>query len=864
MKKILRSCLKALDLEPARAPAVNGELHAAYLAEERRTIRRGAIIYSLLGAGIILFSIPLDHARFTIERAAVLLRIRLVGALGFVALIAVIRSDLGARRPRALALLAPASAGALLQALVAATGGTASPILVSTNFVLLGIGILLPWPAAWAAGACGVVLATYVGSMLLLGAPPGWPFADNLIVFAASSGVAVVMSAFLERRRGRVFADRWALAAANREAREASQRYRSVVDTAGSAILVVSRDGRILEFNREAERILGWSRQETVGRHYTEIGVPLAVLPESRSPSCAEAPKNGLELRLVAKDGSLRALVCNTSPLADDSGDVVGVVVSGQDITDRTRAEDALRDSEARLRAVIANAPVILFTLDPNGVVTMAEGRGLERLGPAARRSVGRHVVDAAAAVDATGTLSVQPDRYPEYFGRALTGEPVSWQGSIGEATFECRLTPILGPGGRVAGVLGLAIDLTERQQAEDARLALERKLLETQKLESLGALAAGIAHDFNNLLMSVLGNASLVLAELPANSPLREALGQIEVAARRGSDLTRQMLAYAGRGVVALEAVDVNRLVGEMKDLLRVSMARRARISHQLAADLPAIEADPTQMRQVVMNFLTNASDAIGEAEGTITVRTTLVELDDAALAAMRTAPDAAPGPHVCIEVADTGCGMDATTIERIFDPFFSTKFAGRGLGLATVLGIVRRHRGALAVESTPGRGTTFRVYLPRAEATAGAEERAAEPAAANTEPPARTVLLVDDEDDVRAVTQHMLERLGCTVLLAADGRQGVDVFRANANLIDAVIVDLTLPRLSGEQAFGEIRRIRPDARVILMSGFDDARTTSRLTADGLAGFLRKPFSVADLRATMEDAIVPAQPASR
>jgi len=254
-------------------------------------------------------------------------------------------------------------------------------------------------------------------------------------------------------------------------------------------------------------------------------------------------------------------------------------------------------------------------------------------------------------------------------------------------------------------------------------------------------------------------------------------------------------------------------------------------------------------------MNLVINASEAMGDHEGVVTVRTGSTCLTEADLSKLRHAPDAAPGPHVWLEVADTGCGLDADTLAKIFDPFFSTKFTGRGLGLATVLGVVRAHRGALGVESAPGRGTTIRVYLPSAELPARAEPQPA-PAAAEAAPEGRTVLLVDDEADVRAVTAHMLERIGCQVLEAGDGREGIEVFRTNARLIDAVILDLTLPRMGGEGALREIRSIRPDARVILMSGYDDEQTMRRLVEAGSSGFLRKPFSVADLRSMMGKAL--------
>jgi CheY-like chemotaxis protein len=285
--------------------------------------------------------------------------------------------------------------------------------------------------------------------------------------------------------------------------------------------------------------------------------------------------------------------------------------------------------------------------------------------------------------------------------------------------------------------------------------------------------------------------------------------------------------------------------------------MGRQVQVEYALARALPTIEADPTQVRQVVMNLIINASDSIGEQEGQITVRTGVTTLGEQDLQATHHGPNAVPGAYVHLEVQDTGCGMDAATIARVFDPFFSTKASGRGLGLATVLGVARGHSGALRVSSEPGRGTTFRIFFPSPEAAAQADAPTAEtPSPAAEEPEGRTVLLVDDEDDVRTVTAHMLERLGCSVLLAGDGREGVEVFRAHARTIDAVILDLTLPRLSGERAFREIRDIRPDARVILMSGYSEETVARRLNDTGVAGFLRKPFSVTDLRSTMGRAL--------
>jgi PAS domain S-box-containing protein len=687
---------------------------AAYEVESRARSFRGATGYGLIGCTLLLATIPLDHVRFP-QLAGLLLVLRFAGVVALAAVLGILHTAFGRRHPRALGVAVACTAGAAVDAQVFVTGGVASPVNLSLILVLLGVALLVPWPPAWSALVCAVVVTGWVGSALAGEGPIGSRFVDNLLVLVATSGLAVITTAMLERRRRREFAQAW-----------------------------------------------------------------------------------------------------------------------------------ALRESEERLRTVIANAPVVLFTLDRAGIITLSEGKGLARLGLSSGDLVGRHVSEVVSG------LWRSEQRDAELLARAQAGEAVTWVGSIGGAVFECRMSPLEDGSGGVAGVIGLAIDVTERKHAEDARLTLERRLLEAEKLESLGVLTGGIAHDFNNLLVSVLGNVSLALQDTPAGSRVRATLERIETAARRGSDLTRQMLAYAGAGSVNLEWVDVNTIVEETQDLLRGSLAGRTPVRYQLAGRLPAIKADPTQLRQVVMNLVINAWEAAGDGDGEITVRTSRVHLTDAELNETRHGPDAGPGPHVCLEVADTGCGMDAATMGRVFDPFFSTKFAGRGLGLATVLGAVRSHRGALQVSSEPGRGTTFRIFLPSGASPAADGQPAATGASLREEPEGRTVLLIDDEEDVRSVTADMLERLGCSVLLAGDGLEGVEVFRAHAKAIDAVILDLTLPRMSGERAFQEIRSIRPDACVILMSGYDDEKATRRLKKVGLAGFLRKPFSVADLRSTM------------
>jgi signal transduction histidine kinase/CheY-like chemotaxis protein len=377
-------------------------------------------------------------------------------------------------------------------------------------------------------------------------------------------------------------------------------------------------------------------------------------------------------------------------------------------------------------------------------------------------------------------------------------------------------------------------------------RKQLQEQMLHAQKLESLGVLAGGIAHDFNNLLCGMLGSADLALFDLEPAHPARDSLEMVRDTAQRATELCRQMLAYSGKGRFEVEPLDVSRLIGDMAQLLRVSVAKKASLRLELQPDLPTVAADPTQLRQILLNLVVNASDSLGGGSGSITVATGATQCDRGYLRSAYLNEDLPEGRYVFIEVADTGCGMDEETRLRIFDPFFTTKFIGRGLGLAATLGIVRGHNGTVKVYSEPRVGTTFKVLLPAITPSA---VRSRSTAVAAQWRGHGVVLLVDDERTVRTIGAKMLERLGFEVLLAEDGLVGVEKYRDHAGRIDVVILDMTMPGLSGEEAFGELRKIRSDVRVLLTSGYNEQEATNRFIGKGLAGFLQKPFQLTTLR---------------
>lgn len=392
----------------------------------------------------------------------------------------------------------------------------------------------------------------------------------------------------------------------------------------------------------------------------------------------------------------------------------------------------------------------------------------------------------------------------------------------------------------------GVISDITEMRHAEEERRQLETKVQETQRLESLGVLAGGIAHDFNNLLVGALGHAHLALRDLPPGSPVRRNLERIERAATRAAELCHQMLAYAGQAAFETAPLDLAETVEEIGDLFAASIAKKVTLRYDFEPDLPLVNADATQIRQVILNLITNASEAIGDRRGTILVSTRAVICDRAALDAADLSEDLEPGRHVRLRVKDDGCGMNEETRRRFFEPFFSTKFAGRGLGMAAVLGIVRSHRGAIRVESVVGQGTSISLLFP---ALPRDTER---PRPAPTPAPgwrgSGTILLVDDEEDARELGSLVLERAGFRVLTASDGEEGVSLFERHADEIACVVLDLTMPRLDGGETHRRLRALRPGVPVVLCSGYPEREAIERFTGLGLSGFLKKPYTPEEL----------------
>ena len=554
-----------------------------------------------------------------------------------------------------------------------------------------------------------------------------------------------------------------------------------------------------------------------------------------------EVSRCSLEARLAGPEPP-RWVHLDGRPLPDG-----GVRCLLRETTEVHRAQEALLESEERWRTIAETASCAIFIY--TRTFTYVSSYACQLLGRTREELLDTpfwEVVhpDDRETVRARGLARQRGEAVPNrYEFRVLRPD-----GTVRWVDFTAGA---IQHGGQTLG-LGTAFDITDRVAAVESRIELERRMLESQRLESLGLMAGGVAHDFNNLLTIILGNASLALDEAEPGSALHTALGAIASTAHRAADLTRQMLAYSGRGKFHREPTDLNATLRALTALVESSVPRHIRLQYDLGADLPAVEADPTQLQQVALNLLTNAVEALGDRPGEITVRTSLQSLAFTDLAASFPDQAVAPGPHLVLEVSDTGPGMDEETRRRIFDPFFTTKPSGRGLGLAALQGIVRAHHGGVMVDSVPGGGTTFRVVLPALGAPA---HPAAEPSP--TGPgwtSAGRILVVDDEAPIREMAAWVLHRAGFEVLEAAHGQEALEVLGRGPQEVRAVLLDLSMPVMGGGETLPALRALRPGIPVLLSSGYEGEERVQQLLRQPATGFLQKPYASAGLLAALRD----------
>jgi PAS domain S-box-containing protein len=527
---------------------------------------------------------------------------------------------------------------------------------------------------------------------------------------------------------------------------------------------------------------------------------------------------------------------------------------------ERRRVEERLRVSEARYRFLADHALDFISLIDASGKVLFASPSAHRMLGYRPEEMVGR------------GSESFLPSEDREGMGEAVrrlvAGETpsVTMQHRLrkkdgGFAEVETVSSAVPGSPGEAPRVLRISRDITQRN-------AMESRLFESQKMETIGMLAAGVAHEFNNLLLGITGTAEMLSLLLAGNEEAAGYLAIIDRMGSRAAELTRQLLAYSGQGKHRSELLSINRIVEEQVPVLRTALPPSVEVALGLAREVPPVLADVLQMKQVVMSLCLNAAEAMPDG-GVLTLRTRTEENppdgpsrgESGGTRAERTvgsggfSPEA--GTRTVLEVSDTGSGMDAETVSRIFEPFFSTKFIGRGLGLAAVRGILEGHGGSIRVTSEAGKGTTFTLSFPAVDGEAPVVERKETFPVCGT----GTILVADDEEDVRAMVRAMLESFGYRVLEARDGKEAVDLYRERNGRIDLVLLDMMMPRMTGEQAFAEIRRISPSARAVLASGYDDRGRIAEVLASGFSGFLQKPFRRRELGQKVSEALGIAVP---
>lgn len=632
--------------------------------------------------------------------------------------------------------------------------------------------------------------------------------------------------------------------------------------------MLIIRGDRFVECNNAVVEMLGYrTREEFLNTHPSDLSPPIQ--PDGRFSKdkeeelmelAAEIGSLRFEWTHSRADGSTFPVAVSLTSIPSDGDRELHVV--WRDITDQKTAEEALRKSEQRFRTLADNVPGVIYLCRNDERYTMVYlNDKVEELTGYKKE---KFLSDKLSFVEIYHPDDLQ-DIYDQVDAALAERRPFHLSYRLRHRSGEERWVEEWGTGifqnDELQFLEGFMADATARHRAEEEKLNLERQVQHAQKLESLGVLAGGIAHDFNNLLMGILGNADLAMDELPQSSPARSNLAEIEKASKRAADLARQMLAYSGRGQFLIEPIDLNEVVRDMAHLLEVSISKKAVLKFNFAENLPTFDGDMTQIRQIIMNLITNASEALGDSSGAIAISTgaRLCDRDylDMVGETLRATLDEplAEGVYLFLEVQDTGCGMDKVTIERVFDPFYTTKFTGRGLGMSAVLGIVRGHRGAINVYSEEGNGTTFRVLLP-ANVIDEQEQTAVKTA---TEVGGEwhgsgTILVADDEETVRTVGTQMLSRMGFETITARDGREAIEIMKEHGDEIRCVLLDLTMPHVDGAEAFQEIKHLKPDVRVILCSGYNEQDATKRFGDHGLAGFIQKPYSMSALREKLRD----------
>jgi two-component system, cell cycle sensor histidine kinase and response regulator CckA len=647
----------------------------------------------------------------------------------------------------------------------------------------------------------------------------------------------------------------------------ADDRYRRLFEsTVDYAVFHLTLDGTVETWNPGAQRIFLYEPGEIIGRSGTLLFTPednLQGVPEHELRFAIQSGRAEDSRWHIRKDGSRFWANGVMVGLRDESGTVTGVAKIIRDDTELKRAEELLQYQLNLADAIANNAAEGLILVDKEGRLTFINPSAASMFGWSQEELVGELLHDRLRCRSPDGNW-LSSEECP-HMKVLITGETVRSE----EDYFlhkDGRLVPIsssvspIPSDSTIGGAVLVMRDLTQQKSSEAAQRENEEALQQAQKLESIGVLAGGIAHDFNNLLTGIMGNAGLARRALNTGKAEQAAslLGDVLSASQRAADLTRQLLAYAGKGRFIIAPVDLCKLVSEVSSLIRASISKKISLVINVPDDCPLVEADKAQLQQLVMNLVINGGEAIGDEPGTLTVRVRTEHFTERRERPRSEGFPIVTGEYVRIDVTDTGAGMDPETRNRIFEPFFTTKFLGRGLGLSAALGIVRGHRGAISVRSEPGRGTTFTVLLPVPRDARVSDRVSGRFSVETGFQGAGIILVADDEEGIRALVSNVLGEAGYTVELAEDGQQAVERLRDLGDDVRLILLDLTMPELGGAEAATELRRMHPNTPIVAMSGYGDIEVLQRFSEAGVDEFLPKPFTPEELAAKVRDVLSP------
>lgn len=642
-------------------------------------------------------------------------------------------------------------------------------------------------------------------------------------------------------------------------------RYRLLVDASVDyAIFHLGLDGVIQSWNPGAERIFGYPPSEIIGQHGSILFVPEDVFrgePERELRFASETGRASDDRWHQRKDGTRFWASGVMLGLRDQDGVLQGLAKLMRDESEQKQSHELLQYHLTLADAIASNAAEALFLVNGEGRTTFANASAEAMFGWPHEELIGQFLHEKVHSHHPDGTaypISECPHMRVLESGETLRGQEDHFFHKDGHLVpVTCSIAPIYSDN-KIAGAALVVRDISEQKLVEEEERDQEEALRQAQKLESIGVLAGGIAHDFNNLLTGIMGNAGMARRAVLAGRTEHAAnmLQDVLKASERAADLTRQLLAYAGKGQFVIQPVDLCRLVTEVSTLIRASISKKITLVLDVPDECPPIEGDRTQLQQLVMNLVINGGEAIGDEGGTLTLRLRTEHFTERRERTRTEGFPIFPGEYVRIDVIDSGSGMDAETRDRIFEPFFTTKFLGRGLGLSAALGIVRGHRGAIGVLSEPGRGTTFTVLLPVIRDARGAPRHSQEVSPEHDHRGVGTILVVDDEPAVRALAASILQEAGYTVELAEDGVRAVERLSALGESVSLVLLDLTMPRLGGAETALEVRRILPTVPIVAMSGYGDLEVMERFSRAQIDDYLPKPFTPEHLTSKVRDVL--------